>query len=152
MRDYFVSAIWLLALFIFAYSQLMDAALDSTVDFNKFYLNNQSTNFAIFSNCGYLAITFLDYFISDTGKVEMRSAVIVGVIEIVLVFVIGGLAYMQKEGEAQRYYILKDYPEIIYYIHAIYLLLLFYLKKKSIQVAQLTKTTVHQEHNKIQQQ
>lgn len=135
MRDYFISTIWLIALFLFAYPSLIIAAFDSTKVFGDIYVKEQCTSLNIFTNCGYLALTFFDYFISDSKKLEMRKIVTISSINLVLIFVMGGLANLLKNGDVKNYYVLKDYPNMIYWIHFAYLLILLYIKKVSINIS-----------------
>mgnify|MGYP003288655587 CR=1 FL=1 len=117
---------WLIALSIFAYPTLIEAAFNTTKDFRMVYSANQGSWVAIFSNLGFLALAVFDYFL---GKRLGLNKFVLWIIVFSMVFIalIGCVSCLTMNDKIHTYLILS-YKNFCFIIHGLFLLCLAIIK------------------------
>lgn len=132
--------VWLIALSIFAYPTLIEAAFNTTKDFREIYFENQGSWNSIFSNLGFLALAAFDYFLGK--RLGFNKLVLwIGVFAIIFIALIACVSCLTMKNTV-RNYLLLSYENFCFIVHGFFLLCLAIIKYLTLWESQFIEREI----------
>lgn len=131
MLDLLYSVIWLVILFVFAYTIHIDSIFNNQADPMDVYHRTQGSTFTCISNIGFVFLALYDYWLAH--KKFPTNIVVMTFVAIVIAVFLCWCSWGSITGKVANYTVLKSIPNLTIILHGIFLMVLLYLKYYTIK-------------------
>ena len=133
INNWFYAIAYMLLLFVFSYTSILNALLHQQLSMEEEYLASQSLWFSSMVNFGLLFMVMLDYF-GTNRPIGSRRFTIGVVIGCFLIIALRELVFLHKTEECLNYIYPIDQIWFVYLIHFLFFCCMVFLKTETMTI------------------